>query len=133
LAFNPSLCLLADPASAAITWDVNNGVLLGASSVNVSGSLYDVEFIDGSYDSVFGATPLVFNSFASVTAASQALLDLFFLDIELGSFDSIIEMVIHAYTLNFTKGCEGNLELCRVATSYIIDEASDMVCFQHSF
>lgn len=67
-------------------------ILLGASGVDVDGTLYNVEFIDGTcielYDGCDELADFTFQSFAAAQAASQGLLDQVFLDTPVGLFDS---------------------------------------------
>ena len=63
----------------------NGGQLLGAADVDVGGTLYDVSFLDGSCDSLYGGcSSFTFNTQADAALASQALLDQVFI----GAFDS---------------------------------------------
>jgi len=80
------------PAHAA-TLDVQGGQLVGAFGVNVSGTLYDVQFLDGTCVAIFSgcdnaAADFDFGSVANADAAAQALLDQVFLDAPSGNFDS---------------------------------------------
>ncbi|MEH6405387.1 MAG: hypothetical protein V7750_18590 [Sneathiella sp.] len=90
-----SLCLTAAafislPVTTpqAATLDVVGGELQGATGVNVGGTLYDVEFLDGTCASVFGGCDSLadfqFNTLAGANAASQALFD----QVLLGAFDT---------------------------------------------
>lgn len=78
---------LASSAQAA-TLNVQGGQLVGASGVDVSGTIYNVEFIDDSCVNIFSGcdevSDLDFQTAASADAAAQALLDQVFL----GNFDS---------------------------------------------
>jgi len=70
--------LVAGPAMSAVQLHVSNGVLQGATGVNVNGSLYSVTFVDGSCEALFGdcTQPAAFPfSYDAAIAASQALLD----------------------------------------------------------
>src|SRR6476646_4971763 len=72
--------LLNFPTSvSATTQIVSGGKLTGATSVDVNGTLYDVEFLDGSCITVFGGcdsvSDLAFNTDGDASAAAQALLD----------------------------------------------------------
>ena len=56
----------------------DNGVLTGVNGLNVEGTLFNVEFVDGSCDSIFGGCTqdnFDFNTFDGALAAGQALLD----------------------------------------------------------
>jgi len=89
---------LATVSSArAATLNVVGGQLLGASGVNVGGTLYDVQFLDGTCAAVFSgcdnaATDFDFTTLAAATAAAQALLDQVLLDGPSGSFDTDPEL-----------------------------------------
>jgi hypothetical protein len=102
------------PASGvtAATLNVSGGQLLGASGVDVGGSLFDVAFVDGTCITLFSgcdsASDFTFNS-ADALLASQALLDQVFLDGAF-SFDTDPEL---------TVGC-GSTSLCRAMTPYSI-------------
>lgn len=69
---------LAANSRAAVILDVNgSGILTGAQNVDVNGTLYDVQFVDGTCAALFGgctsASNFAFNSFADAQAAAQAL------------------------------------------------------------
>jgi hypothetical protein len=85
------LVLMASGAQAA-TLNVIDGVLHGASGVLVDGSLYDVQFLDGTcidlYNGCDEASDFTFQTEASAFLASQALLDQVFLDGPSGAFES---------------------------------------------
>lgn len=82
--------LLAGPTAAqAVTWEVTDGLLTGASGVNVGGTLYDVEFLDGSCAALF----------------DQVLLNV----AGLGNFDSNPWL---------TLGCVGSPNLCLLLTPF---------------
>jgi hypothetical protein len=106
------LQLLATPAQALVL-DVQNGTLMGASGVEVGGSLYDVQFKDGSCYSLFNmchSSLFAFHTRAEAISASQALLAQVFLDGLQGSFDSLP---------NLTHGCENTLpSRCAISTPY---------------
>ncbi len=98
--------------SDAATLNVVGGELLGASNVNVGGMLYDVAFIDGSCETVFGGcdelSDFDFITAPDALAASQALLDQVFLDVPAGDFDTEPEL---------TTGCTGTSR-CEAWTPY---------------
>ncbi len=75
--------LMAGGAQAA-TLNVVGGELFGASGVDVGGTLYDVEFLDGSCITLFtgcdDASDFTFQSQAAAVLASQALLDQVFFE-----------------------------------------------------
>lgn len=89
-------------SSSAAVLDVQGGVLMGATGVNVNGTLLDVRFRDGSCSSLFGGCdePSDFflpDRFAGM-AANAALLDQVFRDSPAGQFDTIPGL---------TNGCGG--------------------------
>ena len=102
------LVLMAGSAQAA-TLDVVGGQLMGASGVLVDGSLYDVQFVDGTcidlYNGCDDVSDFTFPTHASALLASQALFDQVFLDGPLGSFDSDPELTNGCSSL-FSFSCE---------------------------
>jgi hypothetical protein len=86
-------------ATPVLQMDVN-GKLTGATGVDVDGTLYDVQFLDGSCISLFSGCPLftefTFNTVPSAQRAGQALSEQVFLD-GLHLFDTVPEA---------TFGCE---------------------------
>jgi len=102
----------------AATLNVVGGQLMGASGVDVGGTLYDVAFLDGTCIDLFNGcddpSDFTFTDSASAILAAQALRDQVFVDGPDGFFDSIPEL---------TNGCEadsisGSLEYCNVRTVY---------------
>lgn len=90
-------CLFATAESRAATLLVNgSGILTGAQGVNVNGTLYDVEFLDGTCGAVFSgcasAADFAFTTQADALAAAQALLAQVALDGPLGNFDTQPEL-----------------------------------------
>ena len=113
--------LFAAPMGAnAVTLHVNaNGNLTGASNVDVGGTLYDVQFLDGSCVSLFtgcdnAAEDFAFATGAHASAAAQALVDQVFTDTALGQFDSHPEL---------TNGC-AQLGSCSLYTPYAIGDGA---------
>jgi len=102
---------MASGAQAA-TLNVINGILHGASGVDVGGALYDVEFADGTcitlYNGCDDPSDFTFTDFASASAASQALLDQVLIDSIAGTFDSDPEM---------TAGCS-DPQVCEAVTPW---------------
>lgn len=101
-----TLCLAAPlTASATPILDVVGGELLGASGVLVGGSLYDVEFLDGTCIALFSgcdeASDFTFQTEADATLAAEALRDQVFLDVGAGNFDSAPSL---------TAGCDTQLD-----------------------
>jgi hypothetical protein len=70
----------ATAVAAPPTLSVNFfGTLTGATGVSVNGAMYDVEFMDGSCNSLFSdCSSFVFNTSSSAEAASHALVDTVF-------------------------------------------------------
>jgi hypothetical protein len=108
--------LLAGPmASRAVTLQVDgSGILTGATGVNVGGTLYDVQFLDGSCISLFtgcdATDDFAFATRADAGIAAQALLDQVFTDTNLGQFDSDVDQ---------TNGCTNSgLGFCSVFSPY---------------
>ena len=99
----------------AVTLNVIGGQLMGASNVLVDGSLYDVQFLDGSCIVLYNgcahdSSDFTFQTEASALLASQALLDQVFLDGVQGQFDSEPDQ---------TNGCT-NLSLCAAFTPFAV-------------
>lgn len=112
-----SLCLSAfiqSPTPAqALSLQVNgSGILTGATGVNVAGTLYNVEFVDGTCIALFSGcdqtTDFTFKTQANALLASQALLNQVFLNSTLGSFDT---------GPNLTQGCT-NAFVCNGGTPF---------------
>lgn len=82
----------ATTGANAATLIVSNGILQGATGVNVDGTLYDVAFRDGTCAALFNGcnelSDFAFNTDASAERAAQALLDQVLIDGPLGQFDS---------------------------------------------
>lgn len=76
---------LYSSARASVSFNIDsNGVLLGASGVIVNGQSYDVQFTNGSCNSLFSncdPTQFTFHDSAPTIAAAQALLDQVFIDL----------------------------------------------------
>ncbi len=93
---------------------VTNGILTGATGVEVGGELYNVEFRDGSCVGLFSqcdaAADFVFQSSVTASAASRALLDSVLVDGPSGMFDSIAAL---------TRGCAR--QDCILLTPYAIE------------
>jgi hypothetical protein len=73
----------ASPATAA-TLITSGGILTGATDVDVGGTLYDVQFVEGTCADVFGVCDdahLDFTDMASTQTALQALLDQVFIGV----------------------------------------------------
>lgn len=81
------LSMATTQAQAAPVLNIVGGKLAGASNVQVGGSLYDVSFVEGSCNSLFGgcdASQFAFRSEAAARLAAAALLDQVFI----GVYDS---------------------------------------------
>jgi len=102
------ILMLARPASAATILVNASGQLIGATGVDVQGTLYDVAFVDGTCAALFSgcdaSSDFTFTSEFDASAASQALLDQVFL----GIYDT---------TPNLTSGCINQWE-CYATTPF---------------
>lgn len=96
--------------SATLTLDFS-GNLLGATDIDISGSLYDVSFLDGSCAQVYNGcnsnNDFIFNS-NQAELASQALLSQVFIDSTSGTFDTSVSLI---------NGCE-SFDECKVYTAF---------------
>jgi hypothetical protein len=100
-------------AAQAATLNVVAGELRGASGVDVGGTFYDVQFLDGTCIDLFNGCDdnpddFTFPISFLATLASQALLDQVFLDGAEGNFNS---------TPGLIRGCEFSEE-CSAYTPY---------------
>ncbi len=89
------------------------GQLIGATGVEVNGTLWDVVFNDGDWDYSSGEG-LPASTKEEADLFSQALLDQVLVDSALGLFDSDPEM---------TNGCE-NLNACIFLTPYLVEDST---------
>ncbi len=106
-------------ASPILQVDVN-GKLTGATGVDVGGTLYNMECVDGTCAQVFGTcavSSFAFSNQANALAASQALLDQVLLDVAAGQFDS---------NPTLTVGCNDAF-LCSTLTPYDIFSGTQFV------
>lgn len=105
-------------SQAAPVYVMQNGLLAGIDGVAVNGVNYQVRFKDGTCAALFSGcdqqSDFVFQDFASVAAAGQALQDLL-VDSALGSFDSIPNQVFGC-----TNGFWGQ---CGIDTPWDVDAA----------
>jgi PEP-CTERM motif len=102
----------AGTAHASVVLTVSGGLLTGAKGVDVAGTLYDVQFLDGTCDSLFsGCSGSIFgfSSYFAALAATKALETQVLLDVDAGQFDSDITL---------TRGCAGAELSCRILTAY---------------
>jgi hypothetical protein len=104
--------LLTGSGASAATLNVVGGQLLGASGVDVGGTLYTVEFLQDScialYDGCDSPSDFTFPTPGEALSASLALLDQVFIDGVSGNFDSVPSL---------TVGCE-NYARCDAFTPY---------------
>jgi hypothetical protein len=110
-----ALGLTVTSAQASPILIVNgSGILTGATGVNVGGTLYDVEFVDGTCVALFtgcdSPSDFTFTTAADADVASQALLDQVLLDTGVGAFDSNPAL---------TFGCSSST-VCFVDTPYAV-------------
>jgi hypothetical protein len=120
-----TLCLstfiLGPTPARALSLQVNgSGILTGATDVNVGGTLYDVEFVDGTCVALFTGCDanldFTFQTQSAAQAASQALLDTVLIDHPtLGAFDTNPAL---------TQGCSASA--CGVMTPYVLFTASQV-------
>jgi hypothetical protein len=112
--------LLIPTAAFADSFKLNvddNGILTGARNVIVGGIPYDVDFVDGTCESVFGicdVSHFIATDAASATLFSQALLDQVLIDGPAGAFDSLTSTIF---------GCgpvsrQNTFTICLVFTPY---------------
>jgi PEP-CTERM motif len=125
-----AVALLTGPMAAqAVTLQINgSGILTGASDVDVGGTLYDVQFLDGSCVSLFtgcdnATDDFAFTTLADALIAAQALLDQVFTDTILGQFDTHPEL---------TNGCTLP-GFCDAITPYAISNGFVPMVFAENF
>ena len=106
---------------AAPILQINAGILTGALNVDVGGSLYNVEFIDGSCVALFSGcdeeTDFIFSTEATAMVAAQALLDQVFVDGPDGNFDS---------QPSSTAGCQ-TASSCAVVIPYELASLTSLI------
>lgn len=106
------ICCFGDADARAATLNVVGGQLLGASGVDVGGTLYNVEFLDGTcialYDGCDESSDFTFNTAADALLASQSLLDQVFVNGVAGQFRDEADL---------TNGCDLSFA-CQVITPY---------------
>lgn len=117
----------ASQATAITTLSVTDDQLTGATNVHVGATMYDVEFVNGSCNSLFaGCTQVAFTFLnkADALAASQALLDQVLINDPVGGlFDDLPYL---------TAGCENAIAPCNVITPYR-DEFGDIPIYRGAF
>jgi hypothetical protein len=101
-----ALALSVSAPASAVVLNIQNNILMGATGVDVGGTLYDVSFIDG----ILGENITAFTTQQTAYRASQALLSQVFT----GNFDSL---------QSFTNGC-GSTTGCATYTPYGFTSAS---------
>ena len=116
------LVLMASGVQAA-TLNVIDGILHGASGVDVGGTLYDVEFVDGACADLFTGcedpTDFTFTDEALALSAAQALLDQVFVDGPSGTFNS---------DPTITNGCDyGQGGWCDAITPYYLASGAQSI------
>lgn len=86
------IVMLASSSASAASLNVVGGQLMGASGVDVGGSFYDVEFLDGTcialFDGCAEAADFAFPTSGQALAAALAVLDQVMLDSDDGQFDN---------------------------------------------
>ena len=118
--FLAAVLVLMAGGAQAVTLDVVGGQLLGASDVLVDGSLYNVEFLDGTcialYSGCDSVSDFTFQTQAAALLASQALLDQVFLD----------GVYLFDFNPNLTVGCGTYYAVpaCLVMTPFAFDVIS---------
>jgi len=94
------------PPLHAATLTIDAGLLTGAERVNVGGTFYDLSFVEGTFNDVFGTTPdFDATSYSEAVAFSQALFDQVFV----GIYDDQPAL---------TYGCSGTTAGCQASTPY---------------
>jgi len=105
----------------AATLNVVGGRFLGAAGVLVDGSLYDVEFVDGTCITIFSgcdsSSDFDFTTEAAGLAAATALADQVFLDGPEGDFDTLPGL---------TAGC-GAETVCEVYIPYVTYDGNTLL------
>lgn len=113
-----AFCLSTTGADAAVPIVVG-GELLGATGVNVEGSVYDVEIAEGTcidlYDGCDDVSDFTFTTLADAALAGQALFDQVYRDGAAGDFDTVP---------NLNAGCTGYF--CGTAFPYGLPNATNV-------
>ncbi|KPF43210.1 hypothetical protein D621_19685 [beta proteobacterium AAP51] len=106
-------------ANAATVITDATGLLLGAKGVTVSGALYDVQFVDGTYSEVYGASSPLFTTLSDGLAAMNAIL-----------YEVVQSPGPRDYEFQpeWVNGCQFGSQLCRFVTPYF-DETQGAVWF----
>lgn len=82
------ISVFALPASAQVTHLIQGGELIGASNVNVGGTLYDVSFLDGPLTNLYDGASNPFTTSEAAQLATEALDTQVFVDLGIFTFDS---------------------------------------------
>ena len=127
-AFSSLAALICATSASAATLIVDgNGQLTGATGVDVGGTLFDVEFVDGFCATVFGGcdeqSDFAFSDQSTALLAAQALLDQVFVDGPQGNFDT---------QPNGIAGC-GNFGRCAAVTPYELSGTTLKVVIADNF
>ncbi|MEZ4333116.1 MAG: hypothetical protein R3F35_15255 [Myxococcota bacterium] len=124
LAWAAAILIASSSAGRATAADLEviGGELVGASNVVVGGVAYDVSFVEGSCNSLFGAPdcqaiPYPFRNLPSAELAGLALLDQVFIDGPAGNFDT---------APNLIAGCSSTT-VCAAATAFGSDPPSNVL------
>ena len=124
MAWAVGIVLVAGTATAA-DLVVVGGELRGANGVNVNGTLYDAEFVDGTCSDLFNGCDALedftFRDEASAEAASLALTSQVFLNGPSGNFNS---------DPTLTRGCEQSA-WCRPLTPFAIPGPTQLRVFSN--
>jgi hypothetical protein len=112
------MCVLSNAASAAPILQVDgNSKLTGATGVNVNGTLYDVQFLEGKCNELFSgcdqSSDFAFVTKTAADLASTALLN----DVFVGIYDSVPAQIL---------GCSSPT-LCNAYTPYFKDNNEVLV------
>lgn len=106
--------LISSSVQAVVIYEANGGKLTAIQNVDIGGNLYNVEFLNGSFNSIYGtADNLLFTSFGEAAAASGALQTLL--------VDGVVATDGNIYNLNSSSGVLGgcaNYVYCDVMTTY---------------
>lgn len=101
-------------AQAVVIYDATAGKLTGMRNVEVGGSTYNVEFLNGSFNSIYGdVSNLTFTSSGQAATASSVLLSLL--------VDGVVATDGNVYNLDTNNGVVGgcaNYIYCDMLTTY---------------
>lgn len=103
--FAATALAMSAPATAAVQITDSNGILIGATGVNVEGTFYDVSFLSGTCASLFtgcnDSSDFDFTTSTSSHAAAQALIDQVFLNVAAGQFDNNSALTLGCYSTTY--------------------------------